>query len=78
MKISILYFEGCPNHRPVVEMAGRLVNEHGLAAHLEEVEIASDDVVRRRFLGSPTVQVDGVDIEPAARDRMDFARAGRV
>jgi hypothetical protein len=78
VKISILYFEGCPNHRPVVEMVGRLVNAYGLDVDLEEVEIAPHDVVPRRFLGSPTVQVDGLDIEPAARDRTDFAMSCRV
>lgn len=78
MKISILYFDGCPNHPPVVEMARRLVADYGLNAEVEEVEVASDDVVRLRFLGSPTVQVDGVDIEPAARERNDFAMSCRV
>ncbi|MBT8207712.1 MAG: cation transporter [Acidimicrobiia bacterium] len=78
MKISILYFEGCPNHPPVVEMARRVVGEHGLSAGIEEVEVSANDVVHHRFLGSPTVQVDGVDIEPAARERKDFAMSCRV
>ena len=30
--IRILYFEGCPNHPPVVEMARRVVAEHGWRA----------------------------------------------
>lgn len=78
MKISILYFDGCPNHPPVVEMARRVAAEHGLDAAIEEVEVGPDDVVRLRFLGSPTVQVDGVDIEPAAHGRTDFAMSCRV
>lgn len=78
MKISILYFDGCPNHPPVVEMARRLVAEHSLNADIEEVEVAPDDVVRLRFLGSPTVQVDGNDIDPVARERTDYAMSCRV
>ncbi len=78
MKISILYFEGCPNHRPVVDMARRLVIEHGLDASIEEREVAPGEEARLRFLGSPTVQVDGVDIEPAARQRTDYAMSCRV
>lgn len=77
-RIRILYFEGCPNHPPVVNMARRLVAEHDLDVDVEEVEVAPDEVVQRRFLGSPTVQVDGVDIEPAARERTDFAMSCRV
>ncbi len=71
-KVTILSFEGCPSHPPVVEMARRVVAEHGLDTSVEEVEVTPDDVVQRRFLGSPTVQVDGVDIEPAARERTAF------
>jgi len=78
VKISVLYFEGCPNHRPVVDMARRLVIEHGLDASVEEVEVSSGAEARLRFLGSPTVHVDGVDIEPAARERTDYAMSCRV
>lgn len=78
MEVAVLYFEGCPNHRPVVEMVRRLVAEHGLDADVREIEVSPEDVERRRFLGSPTVQVDGVDIEPAARARTDYAMSCRV
>jgi copper chaperone CopZ len=78
VKIRILYFEGCPNHPPVAAMVRRVVAGHGLNASVEEVEVAPDDAVRLRFLGSPTVQVDGVDIDPAARARTDFAMSCRV
>ncbi len=73
MGITILYFEGCPNHRPVVEMTKRLVWEHGLDVQVEQIEVSPQETARLRFLGSPTVQVDGIDIEPSARDRSDFA-----
>jgi len=66
-RICILYFEGCPNHPPAVAMAQTLVAEHRLSAQVEEVQVGPDEVEEYRFLGSPTVQVDGVDIEPAAR-----------
>lgn len=76
--IQVLYFDSCPNHLPVVEMARRVVATHGLNIEIDEVEVSADDVARLRFLGSPTVQVDGVDIEPAARARTDFAMSCRV
>lgn len=59
-------------------MAQRVVAEYGLKAEVEEVEVATNEVVRRRFLGSPTVQVGGADIDPAARERTDFAMSCRV
>jgi copper chaperone CopZ len=78
VKIRVLYFEGCPNHRPVVEMVRRLVAEHDLDASIEEHDVEPGDEAGLRFLGSPTVQVDGVDIEPAARQRTDYAMSCRV
>jgi len=77
--ISVLFFEGCPNHRPTVELARAAVLELGLDAEVQELEVTSpNDVQRLRFLGSPTVQVDGLDIEPAARYRTDYAMSCRV
>ena len=70
MKIEVLYFEGCPNHPPAVELAKSVVAELGVGALVEQVEVKTEaDAKRLRFFGSPTVQVDGVDIEPGARAR---------
>lgn len=78
-KISILFFQGCPNHRPTVDAAWAVVSELGLDAEIEEVDVTSpDDVEGLRFLGSPTVRVDGVDIEPGARSRTDYAMSCRL
>ena len=56
-----------------------------VAAELDEeldlrlVEIAdADDAIERRFLGSPTVRVKGMDVEPGAEDRRDYVFACRV
>jgi len=79
VKVTILYFEGCPNHPPVVELIRRAVAEFGLHTEVEEVQVKSpEEVDRLCFLGSPTVHVDGVDIDPAARSRTDFAMSCRL
>jgi copper chaperone CopZ len=73
MKVQVLFFEGCPNHEPTVRLTREVLAELGLRAEIEEVEVKnSEDVQRWRFLGSPTVLVDGSDIEPSARRRADF------
>jgi hypothetical protein len=38
----------------------------------------ADAAVALRFLGSPTVRVDGHDVEPGADERRDFVLACRV
>ena len=67
MRIEVLFFEGCPNHGPTVQLVRDVTAAQGVDAELVEVEVRSPgEAARLRFRGSPTVLVDGVDAEPAA------------
>ncbi len=73
MKIEVLYLPGCSAHGSVVEMAREVVQALGLAAEVEEIHVRSQaDAERLRFLGSPSIRVDGVDIEPCARSHVEY------
>jgi hypothetical protein len=79
--VEVLYFEGCPN----VDLTLARAQEALAAAKLEDraaiVRTAvqdDDDAQRKRFLGSPSVRVDGRDVEPAAGGREDFGIQCRV
>ncbi len=79
MRIEVLYFEGCPHHQATVELVHEVIAELGVGADVHEVEVRDhEDATRLRFLGSPSVRVDGVDIEPGARDDAQFALACRM
>lgn len=79
MQVQVLYFEGCPNHQPTVQLARDVIRDLGLNVAVEEVEVTSvEDAKRLRFLGSPTVLVNGVDIEPSARTSTAYAFACRT
>jgi len=79
MTIEVLYFEGCPNHRPTVDRVREILERLGLEKEVVEVEIRGlEDARHLKFLGSPSVRVDGVDIEPAARTRTDYGFACRT
>jgi copper chaperone CopZ len=55
------------------------VTDLGLKARAESVLVQdADDAERLRFLGSPTVHVNGVDIEPEARTRTNYAFGCRI
>ncbi|MGH3024600.1 MAG: DF family (seleno)protein [Gaiellaceae bacterium] len=78
-RVEILYFEGCPNHEPARALVERLAGELDVEPEIERVEVADPDAaVALRFLGSPTVRVDGVDVEPGAEERRDFAFSCRI
>ncbi len=77
--IEVLYFEGCPNLGPTIALARDVAAELGIAAEIREVKIRDEaDAKRLRFHGSPTVRVSGVDIDPEAVARTDYAFGCRL
>jgi len=78
MKIELLYFDGCPNHEPALEVLRQVLAEDGVDAPVETVNVTSDEqAVRHRFLGSPSIRIDGRDVEKEAR-AADFGRGCRI
>jgi len=64
-KVEVLYFEGCPNHAPVKEMVWRILEREKIQAEVRAIEVGDVETAQTlRFLGSPSVRVNGVDIEP--------------
>ena len=77
--IEILYFDGCPNHEPTLDLAREVVGELGVDEEIREIRVeTAEEAERARFLGSPSVRVNGRDIEPEARGRADFALSCRM
>jgi len=73
MEIKLLHFSGCP-HAPMAlrRLTGLLVSE-GVSASIRQIEVLTIDQAKEtRFLGSPSIRIDGDDIEPKARGRLDF------
>ena len=64
IRIRLLYFDDCPFYEPALAAIRDVVAEQELDAEIELVGITTpEEAVTERFLGSPTVQIDGVDIE---------------
>ena len=73
MTVELLWWEGCPSHPETLADLERILSEEGIGAELRRVEIESDEQARREhFPGSPTIRVDGRDVEPGAALRTDF------
>jgi hypothetical protein len=79
MKIEILYFDGCPNHQPAIELVRQVLREVGGSAEVVEVNVPDAATAEAaRFIGSPTIRVDGLDVEPAARNAREYALTCRT
>ncbi len=63
-KIELLYFEECPSHEAVRKHVLELIEEEGWKVDLVFLEVNSDaEAQKYQFYGSPSVRVNGVDIE---------------
>lgn len=73
MEIELLYFDGCPGYAAFRPRLGELLAHAGVDAPVRERRVESAEAARReRFLGSPTLRVDGVDIDPGAGERREY------
>jgi hypothetical protein len=79
MRIEILYLEGCPNHRVAVERVREILEEESVPAEIIEITVQDEASAQAyEFLGSPTVRVDGIDIEREARSSNAFGMTCRT
>jgi hypothetical protein len=67
VRIEIYYTAGCPNRRITVERVREVLRELAIAGKVREVMVHPPLASVRGFLGTPTVHVNGIDIERSAR-----------
>jgi mercuric ion transport protein len=73
VKVEVLYIADCPNHTPVVDRVRDVLRNTGMPQTVQEVEVCTNaEAEALRFLGSPTVRVNGLDVEPDARAIQHF------
>ena len=79
MVIEILYFDGCPNHERLLEQLPALLERAGISAPPTLRKITDEhEAARERFLGSPTLRINGRDVEPGATERTDYGLKCRI
>lgn len=65
MDVELLWFQGCPNHEGAEDLLRSVLDERGLQVPIRRVAV-EDEVTGRAvtFPGSPTIRVNGADVEP--------------
>jgi len=77
MKITFLYFEGCPNHLPALELLQAFLREVKDESPVAMIRIENEQqAALHGFVGSPTIRFEGQDIFPT--DSTDYRLACRV
>lgn len=79
MKIELLYFKECHVYRIVLKNINEVIKEKGLDTEVHLKEIKNDkQALEDKFLGSPTVRVNGTDIDPAAQEINKYSMTCRL
>jgi len=77
--IEVLYVEGCPNYRGALGLVERVRAELGIDAELRTTLIRDQEAAEQaQFPGSPTVRVDGRDVEPSSEPPGEYSLACRL
>jgi len=84
--IELFYWEGCPSHPEAKALLEQVLAELGRDDQIVMTEVRSDEEAERlRFPGSPTIRVDGRDIDamgangrPSLTCRIYYLPDGRV
>jgi hypothetical protein len=79
MKTQLLWFQGCPSHEEARLLLRRVLAEAGVGDGFDDIDATDPAVARElRFPGSPTIRVNGVDIEPGFTDPGDYTPRCRL
>ena len=77
--VELLYFDGCPSYERLLPRLRELVESRAPGARVELRRVDSAAAAEReRFLGSPTVRVDGEDVDPSGHALSDFGLKCRL
>ena len=78
-RIEFLWFEDCPNQAATRELLAEVVAELAPGTPIDDID-ATDPAVAtdQRFAGSPTIRIDGRDVDPAFEDPGDYTPRCRL
>lgn len=79
MKLELFYFGDCPSSARALENVREALRLEGLPEEVALVRVESEaDAQTKRFVGSPTIRIDGLDMEGAAAEEKGYGYACRV
>jgi len=73
MKVKVVSLEQCGATQPTIALVKEVAREAGVDISLEHIIVKTlEEAQAHRHIGSPTVQINGLDIEPEVRQIQQF------
>lgn len=77
--VELLWFSDCPNRDAARDLLADVLADLAPATPIRELDATDPTVAARlRFSGSPTIRVDGHDVDPAYVDPGDYSPRCRL
>ena len=71
--VLVLHNEGCTSTPMTIELIEACVLEMGIKMNFQKILVNTHlEANELHFLGSPTIQINGIDIDPSVRDANVF------
>lgn len=65
LDIEFLWYEDCPSHDDAFQLLQDVLADLDVDAHIERIKVETQEQAQElRFPGSPTIRINGVDIDP--------------
>jgi uncharacterized protein DUF2703 len=79
MKVEVLYVAECPSHPAAVKLVKDILAAEGIATEIHEVLVADQRMAKElRFLGSPTIRINGRDVAGESQTAQTFGLSCRL
>ena len=79
MKVEVLYVAECPSHPAAVKLVKDVLTAEGITTEVYDVLVRDEQMAGKlRFLGSPTIRVDGRDVGGESKTAKNFALSCRL
>lgn len=78
-RVEVLYVRDCPHYLAARDLVLRVAQDLGVEPVVELREVSDPGLARRlRFFGSPTIRVEGRDVQPGADLRRTWGLGCRL
>ena len=79
MKVEVLYVSECPSHPAALKLVRDVLAAQGVATHIHEVLVRDEQMASElKFLGSPTIRINGKDVAGESPTAKNFGLSCRL
>ena len=77
--VELLWFQDCPSHPMARALLQEILAELAPGTPVHDLDVTDPSIARRqRFPGSPTIRIDGQDVDPSFQDPGDYTPRCRL